>query len=120
MRGVPGIDVTKGFLEAKKKKLSAGGWPVSKWIQFCEAMLNDGYHLTVMEAWTTKSKYIYVTNSNRAPNRRLYKVRFSNHKPNPRTQEAMDSDFYVGVSHGQVTRTEDAIVAVRNFFKETT
>lgn len=111
MRGIPGTDVSKKFLEKKKAILANGGWPVSKWILFCEQLLARGYHVVVYEAKTTRSKYVYVVRG-----QRQFKVRFSNHRPSFDRQIQSDSDFYVGVSHGLVTTTDDALKAVEEFF----
>lgn len=111
MRGIPGTDVSKKFLEKKKAILANGGWPVSKWIIFCEQLLARGYQVVVYEAKTTRSKYVYVVKD-----RRQFKVRFSNHKPRFDAQIGNDSDFYVGVSHGLVTTTDDALKAVEQYF----
>lgn len=111
-KGVPyGRGINQAYLDSRKERLVAGGWPISKWITFCEEMLQAGYVVNVYESQTTRSKYVYVSRE-----KKTFKVRFSNHRPAREKQGEGDSDFYVGVSHGVVTTTADAKKAVETFF----
>ena len=101
---------TLDTLRERARRLKAGGWPISKWILFCVDCINLGLVVGVYEAKTTRSKYVYVLDAARS---QRFKVRFSNHRPNPGVQEKADSDFYVGVSNGTVTTTDDALAEVR-------
>ena len=101
----------KPALEKRKKKLLAGGWPISKWISFCETMQARGFLTRVYESRSTRSKYVYVIRGERA-----FKVRFSNHRPNAEREIEGDCDFFVGVNHHSISTTADAIRAVEEFF----
>lgn len=99
-------------IQGMKEGLQKAGYPVSKWLIFCETMLNRGYKVSVYCAKTTYSKYVYVHKGSKS-----FKVRFSNHKPNYNKEvKDPDCDFFVGVCHSQVTTTDDAIEAVNKFF----
>ncbi len=100
-------DVTKPYLAGMKPDYIKARYPVPKWIQFCDAMLDIGYKVRLIRAKTTYSKYIYVRNG-----RTQYKVRFSNHRPNQRQEEHNDADYYVGISNFQVMRTEAVIMDI--------
>lgn len=105
--------IDHAYLDGRENALRHGGWPISKWILFCRECLNMGLHIGLYEAATTRSKYVYVLDAARS---QRFKVRFSNHRPNVRAQEQEDSDFYVGVSNGKVTTTDDALIEVRQRF----
>jgi hypothetical protein len=98
-------------IQKREKSLVKAGYQPSRYLGFCRTLLSEGYELRLYEARQTHSKYITVEKGGKS-----YKVRFSNHKPIQSRQESGDCDFWVGVSHGQVTTTEDAISAVRTFF----
>lgn len=110
-RHISGSLISNRYLERKKAKLAEGGWPVSKWITFCEKMIAAGFSVFVYEAKSTRSKYIYVVQEKRS-----FKLRFSNHRPRSDSELIGDCDFYVGVSNSRVTTTDDAIVAVNTYF----
>lgn len=99
--------VTPEFLEARASAAAASGYQKAKWIVFSEAILAMGLSLTLYEAWQTFSKYLTVRDGSR-----LFKVRFSNHRPIKRREIAGDCDFFVGVTNLGVTTTEDALRAV--------
>lgn len=98
-------------LERRKRKLENGGYPISKWILFCEEMHLRGLETWVSEAVTTRSKYVHVMKDDK-----MFKVRFSNHAPNRVVESKKDSDFYVGIANFGTTTTHDAIQAVEKFF----
>ncbi len=110
---VSGTRFGPNALTKRKKWLSAGGWPVSKWIEFCEEMHALGLETHVHAAQTTRSKYVHVCDRARS---KIFKVRFSNHRPNYLIEATKDSDFYVGVTNFGCTTTLQAIEAVRNHF----
>lgn len=100
------------FLDARAAWLKDNGWPVSKWIVFCRAMLDAGFQVSLYEARKTKSKYCKVEHGGRT-----FKVRFSDHKPIYRREMKQDCDFFVGRTHTGVRTTYDAINATIKFFK---
>lgn len=85
----------------------------AKWIEFAEELLHNGYKVSLYEAKTTVSKYLTVEKGNKK-----FKVRFSNHKPNRLKELKNDCDYFVGVTNFEVHTTKDALIAVRNYFKE--
>ena len=95
-------------LESRNASYELRGYGRAKWIDFILTLRAQGLRVGVYEAATTFSKYVYVT----FPDGGVFKVRFSNHRPAKSKQVDDDSDFYVGVSNGQVTRTEDALAAI--------
>ncbi|MFV0512529.1 MAG: hypothetical protein ACK5MY_02665 [Jhaorihella sp.] len=100
-------------LELRQRRTVAAGYPKAKWIEFILTCLNLGLRVSYYEAKTTRSKYVYVSEPDGG---RPFKVRFSNHRPNKMKQAAEDSNFYVGISNGLVTTTDDAIDAVMAYF----
>jgi len=95
------IKVTKHYLATLKPSYTKKGYPVPKWITFSETLLNSGWKVQLKRSKSSYSKYIYIQKEDKS-----YKIRFSNHRPNKDAQEMSDSDFYVGVSNGQVITTE--------------
>lgn len=102
--------VDYSFLDARKQQAESKGFPEPKYIQFCRSVLDMKLRVHLHESKTTRSKYVTITS-----NKGKFKVRFSNHKPNKGAQEREDSNFYVGVSNGVVTTTDQALEAVKNW-----
>ncbi len=105
------ITVTTRLLKERADRAAASGYPKSKWIEFCEAMLELGFYLRLYEARSTYSKYIYVCRRGDS-----YKVRFSNHKPNPEKELGGDAHFFVGMTHTGTRTTADTVAAVKEHF----
>lgn len=104
--------VTDKVLNSRKAWLAKIGYPVSRWISFCEVMLGHGLTVTLYEAKQTRSKYITVAREGQKP----YKVRFSDHAPIAQRETRGDCDFFVGRTNFTVTTTEQAILAtLKNF-----
>lgn len=104
--------VTQTFLDLKTRMAAKAGYPKAKWVEFCEALLVEGFELQLYEAKKTFSKYITVRRGDRS-----LKVRFSDHKPIKARELAGDCDFFVGRTHTGRRTTEDALRAVHNHFK---
>lgn len=101
------LNVTQPFLDARAKWQEDNGFQRAKWIGFCEAMIAQGYTVTLYEARHTFSKYIAVYNLGMK-----FRVRFSNHRPHRDREAAHDCDYFVGIRNdGSASRTEDAIAA---------
>jgi len=105
-------EIDQSYITELNERYKNKGWNPTKWSQFSERMLQEGYSVYLYESKTTRSKYLFVQGGNK-----VFKVRFSNHKPNKSAEISQDSDFYVGVSHLGVTRTEDAIKATIAFLR---
>jgi len=103
--------VTQEMLDARTKWATDRGYTKARWVAFCEALLNAGFHLSLYEARHTVSKYITITDGDAS-----YKVRFSNHRPNKGRELEGDCDFFVGVTHTGARTTEDALKAVADHF----
>ena len=100
--------VTADMLNARATWSQERGYPKQKWIQFCETMLADGFSVSLYEAQKTFSKYVTVSNGKQS-----FKVRFSNHRPIKRREEAGDCDFFVGVCNHVTHTTEQAVAETR-------
>ena len=105
------IDINKEYLNTRENNIIKAGYNSPKWINYCRSILDRGLRIKMCESKSTVSKYIYSSNG-----KKVFKVRFSNHKPNRKKQFEKDCDFFVGVSNGLVTKTEDAIKATVEFF----
>jgi hypothetical protein len=103
--------VDQSFLDHRYGRI-ADKYPKQKWIVFCEEMLRQGYDVFLYEATQTVSKYITVKKS-----RRIFKVRFSDHKPIKHRESSGDCDFFVGRTNISVTTTDQAIQAVIEFME---
>lgn len=100
-----GEAVTPRYLNRRVMYLAAAGYGKTKWITFCERMMQEGFSCYLYEARQTFSKYITVTDHKNIS----VKVRFSDHKPIYQRELKGDCDFFVGVTHTGVRTTDDAI-----------
>ena len=99
--------LTKEYLESLKPAYKRNDWPVPKWIMFCEQMIDLGFIVHLYRSKTTVSKYIYLKEKGK---KEKIKIRFSNHKANYHQEvEKEDCDYYVGIGHKGVVRTEELI-----------
>lgn len=105
--------VTREFLTKRADRQANAGYTPAKWIGFCQTLLDLGFDVGLYEAQTTVSKYIYVSWPGR---KRVFKIRFSNHKPNYHKEMTHNCDFFVGISNTQTTTTNDALLAVMKVF----
>lgn len=104
--------IDQAYLDSRTAALASSGFRKSKWIEFCEAMLNRGLRVNLYEARRTVSKYVTV----RASGKKAFKVRFSNHKPIRAKEAGNDCDFFVGRTHFATTTTSQAIAATLSHF----
>lgn len=74
-------------------------YPTPKYMRFMRELLESGWRVKLYEARV--SKYVFVSKGEH-----LYKIRFSNHKPIYAKERDNDCDYYVGISHKQVSTTE--------------
>lgn len=77
-----------------------------------KSMLNDGWEVKLYEV--KRSKYVFVSKHNM-----LFKIRFSNHKPIYEKEMKSDCDFYVGISHKQVSTTDQVIQKIKQEYDDT-
>lgn len=103
--------VNVDYLRYRAEWLAERGFPKSKWISFCEEMISHGLSISLYEARATRSKYVTVSDGQKA-----YKVRFSNHRPIRAREVAGDCDFFVGVTHLGTTTTAQAQKATLDHF----
>lgn len=103
--------MTQGEIDGRREWLKENDYPPSKWLDFCEAMLNAGLDVYYYQAMRTVSKYIIVKKD-----KKKYMVRFSNHKPIKYLEEQESCDFFVGVTNLGVTTTKQAIKAALKYF----
>lgn len=103
--------ISQKFLNFRKPKNPE--FKIQKWISFSEKLLEMGLDIYLYEAKKTASKYITIQYKNK-----IYRVRFSDHKPIKQREEKMDCDFFVGVNNNSVKTTEDALVAVQAWKKQ--
>jgi len=104
--------VTQEYIDKRAANYAEKGYPKTKWMEFCEWALREGYGVRLYEARQTCSKYVTL---DRGP--KSYKVRFSNHLPTRERELNGDCDFFVGITHTGKRTTEDAMEAVESFFK---
>ena len=105
------VRMKQGEIDGRKEQSAKRGYPTSKWVQFCEIMLHNGFGVSYYEALKTFSKYVIIRKG-----KKKFMVRFSNHKPIKYLEEKGTCDFFVGVTNLGVTRTEDAIKATSTYF----
>lgn len=108
-----GGKITRAFLAERSERCMKAGYPKQKWIVFCENLIEMGFSLRLYEARQTFSKYVTVIRGHKT-----FKVRFSNHKPIKDRELAGDCDFFVGITHTGTRTTDEALVAVQNYFNE--
>lgn len=77
-------------------------YPTPKYLQFIKTMLEHGWSVKLYVAGV--SKYVFVEKD-----QHIYKIRFSNHKPIYQREIENDCDFYVGISHKTVHKTEEIV-----------
>lgn len=77
-------------------------YPTPKYLSFIKKFLEDGWNVKIYEVRV--SKYIFVYTETK-----IYKIRFSNHKPLYQKEIENDCDYYVGISH-KATHTTDQII----------
>lgn len=77
-------------------------FPTPKYLTFIKHMITNGWEVKVYVAGV--SKYVFVTKDNK-----IHKIRFSNHRPIYTLEMKEDCDFYVGISHKQVSTTDQII-----------
>jgi len=77
-------------------------FPTPKYLIFIKTMIENGWRVKLLKIKV--SKYVFVLK-----NEKIFKIRFSNHKPIHYKELENDCDFYVGISHEQVTTTEQLI-----------
>jgi len=82
-------------------------YPTPKYLIFIRTLIELGWEVKVYEVRV--SKYVFVSKGGL-----LFKIRFSNHKPIYSKELEEDCDFYVGVSHKQVSTTEQIIKAIKD------
>lgn len=99
------------YLRLRARQSLSRGYEIPMWVLLCADLIKDGYKVELYEAKTTYSKYIYVSR-----NRKTFKVRISNHKPNKFKETTGDCDFFVGITHTGVRTTGDAYDAIKEFF----
>lgn len=93
--------LTAHFLAERAKQAQAGGYPVPRWVWFCEQLLVDGYAVAARFSRSTVSKYVTV----RAGGKYVV-VRFSEH-PHKTT-----SGVHLFVGPGGM-RADQALAVVR-------
>ena len=98
------MTLTQEYLGCVSTRLARRDYPKSRWIEFCERMLAEGYTVDLREAHSTVSKYVTVWNLGRK-----FTARFSNHGATRQDNDPVD--FFVGVNSFGTTTTEQAIEA---------
>lgn len=78
-------------------------FPTPKYLLFIKQMLENGWQVKLYVA-NKVSKYVFIIKGDD-----VFKIRFSNHKPIYGKELENDCDYYVGVSHTQVSTTEQII-----------
>lgn len=87
----------QGMIENYPKK-----YATPKYLLFIKKMLENGWFVKVYVCRV--SKYVFITKGDE-----IFKIRFSNHKPLYQKEQEEDCDYYVGISHNQISTTEEII-----------
>lgn len=106
--------ITDEYIKDKNKLVSKGRYPKPKFLTFCEIMHKMDYKVELVEAQTTVSKYVKVSQGDKS-----FKVRFSNHSAHERHKSSAGTacNFYVGKDdEGTWHNLEDAVVATMKHF----
>ncbi len=77
-------------------------YPTPRYMAFIKTLIETGWEIKLYEARV--SKYVFCTKAGQ-----VYKIRFSNHKPLLRKELEEDCDYYVGISHNQVSTTTEIL-----------
>lgn len=92
-------------IPATAKKISGYAktqYDAPKYLRFILRMLREGWEVKMYIPRKNKiSKYVFVSKDDR-----IYKIRFSNHKPIVQRELDNDCDFYAGISNLKVMTTE--------------
>lgn len=101
-------------IEKRIEKYKKSPFPVAKYLLFCKGLVKLGLEVRLYEARKTNSKYVYAIKDEK-----VFKVRFSDHKPNrlKEISNSPDCDFFVGRTHTGVRHTGHAMKAVKEFFE---
>jgi hypothetical protein len=105
--------LTEDYLASRESGLRGAGYGAPKWMLFARVMMRRGFQVRLYEAQRTVSKYVTVTNGQKA-----FKVRFSDHAPIFEREANGDCDFFVGHTNFGKTSTNDALKATMLFFGE--
>ncbi len=92
------------YLDSLKPSYTSQDYPIPKWIIFSQTLIKDGWVVRLYRAKTTFSKYLFISRD-----KKMLKIRFSNHKANKLKELANDCDFYVGVGNKGVITTEELL-----------
>lgn len=101
-------NIDQKYIDDRAAFYARAGYSKAKWMIFCEQMLKRNYHLSMYEMKRTVSKYITVTHPF---TEKKFTVRFSDHKPIAWTEAKGTCDFFVGVTHQNITNTQQAVQA---------
>lgn len=77
-------------------------YPTPRYMAFIKQLIEAGWQIKLYEARV--SKYVFCIKGDE-----VYKIRFSNHKPLLRKELEEDCDYYVGISHNQVSTTTEIL-----------
>lgn len=111
-KSLRGLEVSFDDLSKRAANYAMKGYGKSKWMEFCEEMLNLGLRVYVYEASSTYSKYVTVLNEHG----RKFRVRFSNHPPSTHKENDGNCDFFVGINNFSTATTGMAVEAAIKFF----
>lgn len=89
------------------------GFNAPKYLLFIREMLENGWRVKLYKVKVSKYVFIYKPEKDL-----IYKIRFSNHKPIKHREAAEDCDFYVGISHYQVSKTEEVMEKINQLEQE--
>ena len=79
-----------------------------KYLRFILRMLREGWEVKLYVA-NKVSKYVFVYKGDK-----IYKIRFSNHKPIIKRELDNDCDFYAGISNLKTMKTEQIAKIILN------
>jgi len=103
----------KCYLEKIARKISGYAntqYEAPKYLRFILRMLREGWRAKLYIPRESKiSKYVFVYKEDK-----IYKIRFSNHKPTIHRELDNDCDFYAGISNLKIMTTEQIAKIILN------
>lgn len=83
--------VDREFLKGRARHMIQFGYPIPKWMEFCQEMLAQGFHIVLTEHKKSSAKYLIVSFEGQA-----VQVRFASEIDHTHQQWDAECQFLVG------------------------